>query len=133
MGMHHPRPLVAAVGCAALLALAGCGPAAATAAGSPAPSPPPAVASPSSADTAPVGLTCADIGGVFHQNYPDGRGDCEPANPDPACHDTNRVGTDGNYIDAMTLTPPTASGIVTNPVVLELGIDDPQCWKIPTG
>lgn len=116
----------------AAFALAGCS-TSTTAANSPATpsSAAPAPATPVAADPAPaaVGLSCADIGGVFTPHYPDGTGDCMSADPRPKCH-VKPAEQDGNYIAEVTMTPPNASGTVDYPGLLK-DASNADCWHVP--
>lgn len=99
----------------------------------PPPSTPPAIQSPAAPTTedGPVGFTCAQVGGVFQQNYPDGRGVCVPADPRPACHIPPAQQPD-NYLADLTMTPHTADGIIDLPTMIGLA-SNADCWKNPVG
>jgi hypothetical protein len=88
------------------------------------------VAAPTTEDS-PVGFTCAQVGGVFQQNYPDGRGVCVPADPRSACHIPPAQQPD-NYLADLTMTPPTADGIIDLPTTIGLA-SNADCWKNPLG
>ncbi|MBF6341273.1 hypothetical protein IU450_36140 [Nocardia abscessus] len=74
------------------------------------------------------------MGGVFHQNYPDGRGTCVSANPVRACHKTlaEYEWSDPDYLAELTLTPPVSSGSV-EAIGLEMirAASNQQCWHLP--
>ncbi|PPJ00191.1 hypothetical protein C5E51_35440 [Nocardia nova] len=83
--------------------------------------------------SAPVGFSCDDVGGRFQQNYPDGRGVCVSANPDPACHKNETYEADHGdswYLEELTMTPPTANGRIDTPRSIQMASNQ-QCWHLP--
>ncbi|MFI5542069.1 hypothetical protein ACIA5H_37510, partial [Nocardia sp. NPDC051900] len=107
--MRRTVPAVAVL--AAVLALSACGsdsrtdaPATASTAAT--------VADPLGPDApAPVGLSCAQIGGTFEAHGTDGRGTCVPADPRAHCH-VPPVAQDEHYVPEFVLTPPFPTGTV---------------------
>ncbi|MEU6582801.1 hypothetical protein [Nocardia sp. NPDC046763] len=120
----------------ALPLLAGCGsdshdahPAAAAAAA------PTTAAAPDPLDlgaTAPAGVSCADIGGVFEKHGTDGRGSCVPADNSAHCH-VAPAAQDAHYVADFELTPPFPTGTVSPAMVTVMlnGASNADCWKIP--
>jgi hypothetical protein len=82
-----------------------------------------------STDSAPVGVTCADVGGVFVAHGTDGRGDCESADPRSACHIEPAQQPD-DYLAELTMTPPFPEGTIDYPFLISTA-SNADCWKAP--
>jgi hypothetical protein len=66
---------------------------------------------------------------VFVAHGTDGRGDCEPADPRPACH-VPPAQQDGNYLAVLTMTPPFPGGTIDSPFLIGMA-SNADCWKRP--
>ncbi|MGF6885643.1 hypothetical protein ABIA39_007440 [Nocardia sp. GAS34] len=92
------------------------------------------VDAPAATASAPAGLSCADIGGVFVVHGTDGRGDCEPADQRPHCHVAPQL-QDDNYVPVFVLDPPFPQGTVSAAEVQTAlsAASNADCWKMPAG
>lgn len=130
----HPAAPVAAVSAPVSTLVASPSPASPTV---PTPSHVPVVASVPTPSPAPVAasvpraLSCADVHGVFVAHGTDGRGDCMPADPRPACHVPPNQ-QDGNYLAELTMTPPFPGGTIDSPFLIS-GASNVGCWVRPAG
>lgn len=126
---RRPRPALLIPAAVLLLGVAACGSSTSPpAASSNTTAPGPAAGT---AGASPAGYSCAQVGGVFVAHGTDGRGDCEPADPRPACH-VPPAQQGGNYLAVLTMTPPFLNGTIDNPSSIGLA-SNADCWKDPTG